>query len=191
MICSLALLTCFSQFVFGQSGYAKHELGAMASIVGADTKGAFNNDESRDGLYGFDVQGAYNFSRWLGLKAEFSYFQKDFLTSADPTSRLTQFMGGIKAQDNANSTRFRPFAQALFGLSHTTNIPRVVQPASSGKTVALITGTGPSFSLGGGLDIRITRKLDLRVLQIDYNPVWAGGHTFHNMRLGIGVNFRF
>lgn len=188
----LAIYTCCAHYVFAQTDYTKHELGGMVSIVGADTKGAFNNDNSRDGLYGFNFQTAYNITRFWGLKADFSYYQKHFEAgNEDLTSRLTQIMGGIKLQDNANTTRFRPFAQALIGVAHSSKLPRVLQNNSSGKIVTVISGTGPAFALGGGVDIRLTRRLELRALQIDYNPVRAKGESFQNVRLGIGLNFRF
>jgi hypothetical protein len=178
--------------VFGQSDYAKHELGGNDSIAGADTKGPFNNDKSDDGLYGFTIQGGYNISRFWGLKADFSYFQRQFETgNADLTSRLLQIAGGIKLQDNANTTRFRPFAQALIGVAHASKLPRLLQESSSGRVVSVLSGTGPAFALGGGLDIRLAKKLDLRVLQVDYNPVRLKGESFQNVRIGIGLNFRF
>jgi hypothetical protein len=52
-------------------------------------------------------------------------------------------------------------------------------------------GTGPAFALGGGLDIRLTKRLELRAFQIDYNPSRIKEETFQNVRLGIGLNFRF
>lgn len=188
----LILCACCAQHVFGQSDYSKRELGANASIVGADTKGAFNNDKSRDGLYGLEVHGAYNISRYLGLKADFSYFRKRF--EAGPiffNARLTQVMGGIKVQDNANSIRFRPFAHALVGVAHTSDLPFVVQDSSAGRLVSVSDDTGLAFALGGGLDIRLTKKFELRAFQIDYNPSRIKGDVFQNVRLGIGVNFRF
>jgi hypothetical protein len=190
----LIFYACCAQYVFGQGDYHKRELGGNVSIVGADTNGAFNNDKSRDGLYGFNVQGAYNISRFWGVKADFSYFEKHF--EAGPVfidSRLTQMMGGIKLQDNANATRFRPFAHALVGVAHTSNLPRAFElsSSSSGRVVSVNSGTGPAFVLGGGLDIRLTRKLDARAFQIDYNPSRIGGDTLQNIRLGIGLNFRF
>jgi hypothetical protein len=189
---SLAFCAFCTHHAFAQSDYSRYEVGGLASIMGADTKGAFNNDNSRDGMYGFDIHGAYNISRLFGLSADFSYFQKQFLSgTSNPTSRLTQITAGIKLQDNAKATRFRPFAQALVGVGHATNLPRVLPQTSSNKTVTLITGTGPALVLGGGLDIRLTKTLDLRALQFDYNPVWAKSEAFHNLRLGIGVNFRF
>jgi len=188
----LAFCAGCAHSVFAQSDYARYELGGTVSIVGADTKGAFNSDSSRDALYGFSIQSAYNISRFWGLKGEFSYFQKQFNpASVFPTSKLTQIMGGIKLQDNASTVRFRPFAQSLIGVAHTSNLPRVLQETSSSRTVTIISGTGPAVVLGGGLDIRLTRKLELRALQIDYNPQWAKSETFHNVRLGIGLNFRF
>ena len=192
-ICFLLILhTCCAHHVFGQSDYTRHEVGGNVSVIGVDTKGAFNNDKSRDGLFGFNLQGAYNISRFWGLKADFSYFQKQFEAgSADFTSRLFQIGGGIKLQDNANTTRFRPFAQALIGVAHASKLPRLLQENSSGRLVAVLNGTGPAFTLGGGFDIRLTKKLELRALQIDYNPVRLKGESFHNVRLGIGLNFRF
>ena len=187
----LIFLVCYAQYAFGQSDYRKGEVGANVSIVGADTKGAFNSDKSRDALYGFEVHGAYNFSRFWGLEADFSYHQRHFDSDfIDLHSRLTQIMGGIKLQDNSNTTRFRPFAHALAGVAHASEIPRIVQ-VSTIDVLSIRSGTGPAFVLGGGLDIRLTRKLELRAFQIDYNPSRIKGEVFQNARLGIGVNFRF
>lgn len=174
----LIFYACCAQYVFGRGDYRKRELGGNVSIVGADTNGAFNNDKSRDGLYGFNVEGAYNISRSWGVQADFSYFQKQFEAGpVDLTSRLTQMMGGIKLQDNANATRLRPFAHALIGVAHASKLPRAFDgsSSSSGGVVSVNSGTGPAFVLGAGLDIRLTRNLDVRAFQIDYNPSRIGG----------------
>ncbi len=187
----LVISACCAQYVFGQGDYRKREFGGNVSIVGADTNGAFNNEKSRDGLYGFGVQGGYNISRFWGVKADFSYFQKHFEAGfASIDSSLIQMMGGIKLQDNANAIRFRPFAHALVGVAHTSDFPRVFSDTQV-KVVEVRSGTGPALALGGGLDIRLTRKLELRAFQIDYNPSRIGGHTLQNIRLGMGLNFRF
>ena len=188
----LILYTSCPHNGFGQSDYTKHELGGTFSVIGVDTKGAFNNDKSHDGFYGFNIQGAYNISRFWGVKADFSYFQRHFKAgNADLTSRLFQMVGGIKLQDNTNTTRFRPFAQALIGVAHASKLPRVLQENSSARFVAALSGAGPAFALGGGFDIRLTKKLELRALQVDYNPVRLKDEGFQNVRLGIGLNFRF
>jgi opacity protein-like surface antigen len=185
---------CGVPFVYGQSEIARHEVSATFSISGIDTRGAFNNDKSRDALYGFNLQGAHNLNRFFGLQGDFSYFRRSFNTgvgNADLTSHLSQIMGGIKVQDNSNTTRFKPFAQALVGIAHATNFPRVLRDDSQGKLVNARNDTGVAFGLGGGLDVRLMRKLDIRAFQIDYNPAHLNGDTFHNLRLGIGLKFRF
>lgn len=188
----LVVYACCAQYVFGQTDYNKREIGANISIMGLDTKGAFNRDRSRDGLLGFNVHGAYNFSRYLGVIAEFSYSQRHFDTDfIDLTTRLSQIMGGIKLQDNKTTTRFRPFGHALVGVAHASDLPRTVPDGSTLVTFSVRDGTGPAFALGGGLDIRLTKRLELRAFQIDYNPSRIKEQTFQNGRLGIGLNFRF
>jgi opacity protein-like surface antigen len=188
----LVVYACCAQYAIAQTDYNKREIGGNVSIMGLDTKGAFNSDKSRDGLYGFNVQGAYNFSRYLGVKAEFSYSQRHFDTDfIDLTTRLSQIMGGIKLQDNKNTTRFRPFGHALVGVAHASDLPRIVRLNSGLDGFSVREGTGPAFALGGGLDIRLTKRLELRAFQIDYNPSRIKEETFQNVRLGIGLNFRF
>jgi len=188
----LLFYACCAQYVSAQTDYNKREIGANVSIMGLDTKGAFNSDRSRDGLGGFNVQGAYNFSRYLGVKAEFSYSQRHFDSDfIDLTTRVSQIMGGIKLQDNKTTTRFRPFGHALVGVAHASDLPRIVPDGFTLVTLSLRDGTGPAFALGGGLDIRLTKRLELRAFQIDYNPSRIKEQTFQNVRLGIGLNFRF
>jgi hypothetical protein len=43
--------------------------------------------------------------------------------------------------------------------------------------------------LGGGLDTRINKNLDLRVIQIDYNPIKFDAGMQHNARFGTGIVF--
>ena len=187
----LVLYACCAQSVFGQIDYSKRELGGNVSITGADTNG-FNRDKSRDALYGFNIQGTYNISRFWGVKADFSYSQRHFDTDfIDLRTRLIQIMAGIKLQDNSNTVRFRPFAHALVGVAHASDLPRIVPDGFTLVTLSVRKGTGPAVALGGGLDIRLTRKLELRALQIDYNPSRIKGEVFQNVRLGVGLNFRF
>ena len=64
--------------------------------------------------------------------------------------------------------------------------------------------TSFAMKLGGGLDIRAGKRIDIRVIQIDYNPVFAGnrraqsisgpfnpvnftGKTSNNFTIGVGI----
>ncbi|HEX8633249.1 MAG TPA: outer membrane beta-barrel protein [Pyrinomonadaceae bacterium] len=186
---------------FGQDDFQRGEFGVMFSHNRVDTDGAFSvnpNDTGRDGFHGVNVDAGYNFSRYVGAKADFSYHKKSqnfgSLVPGGETvnvdGNLMQFMGGIKIQDNATETRVRPFAQALVGLG------RVSVDVTGNTTGLPATGlsqseTGLAAAIGGGLDIRVHRNVDFRAIKVEYNPVRVEGETGNNIRLGIGLNFRF
>ena len=178
---------------FAQGDFQRGEFGVMFSHNRVDTDGAFNpdpNDFSRDGFNGVNVDAGYNFTRYVGAKADFSYHQK----SADVPSiggtvnldaKLTQFMGGVKIQDNSTETKVRPFAQALVGLGRV----EIDSNTFLGNVDSSETGLAAAF--GGGLDIRVHRNVDVRAIKIEYNPVRIEGETGNNIRIGVGLNFRF
>ena len=179
---------------FAQDDFQRGEFGVMFSHNRVDTGGAFSpdiNDTGRDGFHGVNIDAGYNFSRYVGAKADFSYHTKSAdLAVAGGTvkleAKLTQFMGGIKIQDNSTETRVRPFAQALVGVGHAS-----VDANSPAFGVLNDDTTGFAAAVGGGLDIRVHRNVDFRAIKIEYNPIRSGGETDNNIRLGIGLNFRF
>lgn len=196
----MALFFVFcAPLAFAQDDFQRGELGVMFSHNRVDTDGAFSgniNDNGRDGFHGVNIDAGYNFSRYVGAKADFSYHQKsqDFSGpvvgggTVNIDAKLTQFMGGIKLQDNATETKVRPFAQALIGIGR-------VSVDASGTVPGLPnfndSETGLAAAVGGGLDIRLHRNVDFRAIKVEYNPVRIEGETGNNIRLGIGLNFRF
>jgi opacity protein-like surface antigen len=94
-------------------------------------------------------------------------------------------MGGIKLQDNALETKVRPFAQLLLGVGR-------AEIDSSGPSININDSrTGFAAAVGGGLDIRVHKNVDIRAIKVEYNPVRIDGETDNNIRLGVGLNFRF
>jgi opacity protein-like surface antigen len=192
----MALFFVFcAPLAFAQGEFQRGEFGIMYSNNRVDTGGAFNTnptDTSRDGFNGVNIDAGYNFSRYVGAKVDFSYHKKsqDFNSTAgtlNVDAKLTQFMGGIKIQDNSMETRVRPFAQALLGVGR-----------AEVETSGTFTGagfdqseTGFAAAIGGGLDIRVHRNVDIRAIKIEYNPVRIEGETDNNIRIGVGLNFRF
>lgn len=186
---------------FAQGDFQRGEFGIMYSNNRVDTDGAFNgdpNDTSRDGFNGVNIDAGYNFTRYVGAKADFSYHQKsaDFSGviigggTVNIDAKLTQFMGGIKIQDNAVETKVRPFAQFLIGVGRA----KVKATGTAGGVILPgldNTETGLAAAVGGGLDIRVHRNVDIRAIKVEYNPVRIEGETGNNIRLGVGLNFRF
>jgi opacity protein-like surface antigen len=167
----------------------------------------------RRGFNGFDASVAFNFTKYLGVKGNFSgHFKSDrFVDTSPPTTNVTKerlynFLGGVQIKDNAATTRVKPYAHALFGLARYT-----VNAATTSPVAFLNFNTSDSnrsfaMKLGGGIDVRVSKNVDLRLIEINYNPIFAGqrrlgggpvpgspvvaqGRTAHNFTIGVGVAF--
>jgi opacity protein-like surface antigen len=174
----------------------------------------------RKGMNGFDASAVLNFSRYAGVKANVSaHFRSQsfsdtfdlgggetFTANVGTRDRLYQFLGGLQFKDNAREGRAaRPFAHALAGVARQT--VRFRQPPSDGSTGfdARASETSFALKLGGGLDVRVGRRVDLRLFEFNYNPVFARerpltgagitvpinvtGRTAHNFTVGAGLVF--
>jgi hypothetical protein len=185
------------------NGYSKNEfyLGYSNQQVGNSNRSAFQ---------GF--QGAYvrNVSRWFGIRGDFSY-AKDNRTLhgsfADSTGAVYSFqqtnarsvinvLGGVQIKDNASTKRFKPFAFALGGVAvnRTSYKDFACSSATCPSTLPLANfsyrDTGLAGSFGGGLDIRVNKRVDFRAIQIDYNPIYSNSRVDNNFRIGVGFVFR-
>jgi hypothetical protein len=182
------------------------EFGGGYSANWVDTQGAFStnaNSDSRDRFDGFYVNGAYNFSRYLGVQGEVSHarktvdFQNFVFQPVRLEGRLTQGLVGIKLQDNSKDMVVRPFARALVGVGHASGD---VTTTTSSTTFVNSHDDDNGFAavLGGGLSVRVARHVDF-VASADYNPIrltdnstlGTGSNWTQNFRAGVGVNFRF
>jgi opacity protein-like surface antigen len=163
--------------------------------------------DERETFHGFNVSGVYNFQRYFGIKGDISggYNSKTFdftvptappstgEVSFDADSSLYNFLGGIQIKDNGSEARLKPFAHALAGVGHgRVKVSNVVcDPAVDCTGLTGTTSeTGFAGAFGGGLDFKINDGIDLRLIQVDYNPIRFDSGTTHNVRFGIGLVFR-
>jgi hypothetical protein len=49
--------------------------------------------------------------------------------------------------------------------------------------------TGLAGAFGGGLDFRVSDRVDIGAFQLDYKPTRIDGSTLHNFRFGAGIVF--
>lgn len=164
--------------------------------------------DDRINFNGVNVSGVYNVSRYFGIKGDVSatYNKTRFSfpvttgsttqnVSFDMNSSLYNFLGGVQVKDNSSEKRFKPFAHALVGAAHArADVKNVVCTNTitvNCNDITLADGgeTGLAGAIGGGIDIKLTKKIDLRAIQVDYNPVRIDGVTSHNMRIGVGLVF--
>jgi hypothetical protein len=201
------ILTCAS-LAAAQSDYKKFEFFAGYSHnridVGPDDDDLDLGDviDERQGFHGFNAAVTGNISRYVGLKFDVSgHFKSQTLpifsiqNAVDVDSRLFNFLGGVQIKDNSSDKTFKPFAHALAGVAYGRNhfslrqagcVAIFPSPCPVEETLSE-TGFGGAF--GGGIDIRASDRIDIRVIQIDYNPTRLFDSTQHNFRIGVGIVF--
>lgn len=153
--------------------------------------------DNREGFNGFNAAVTGNITRYVGLKFDLAghYKQKSLAIgsgSVDFDSSLYNFLGGVQVKDNSKEGTFKPFAQALVGVARGRNrvqfngiICTAIIPTPCTNFTETDTGFGGAF--GGGLDIKLNDRIDIRAVQVDYNPTRLFGDTQHNFRIGAGI----
>lgn len=207
MLIATIVLACAS-IAAAQSDYKKFEFFGGYSHNRIDT-GIGDDDaelqdifDEREGFHGFETSVTGNFSRYLGVKFDFSghFKNRRFPIAATPNadavevdSRVFNFLGGVQIKDNATESTFKPFAHALVGAAHARNRVNFTE----GFCIAIFPSpcpadftdseTGFAGAFGGGIDIRVNNRVDIRAVQIDYNPTRLFDSTQHNFRIGVGI----
>ena len=183
-ILTIAALLTFSVFAAAQEDIHRVEGFAGYSFLRTDGEDA-NGD--RINAHGFNGSITGNFHRYVGAKFDFSTHSKSFsdTTGTTPISvdlRLNQFMGGVQFKDNqVGGGRLKPFAHVLVGVA---NLRADVSGATGSASESDF-----AMAVGGGLDVRASKHIDIRIFQADYNPIFTEGDRSNNFRLGFGIVF--
>jgi len=203
--------------------YKKWEFFGGYSALGFDTLAgetdiAAINDvlSGRNTLRGFELSITRNFHRYWGVKGDYSlHLREDNFSrpAGDGTvdSTVQNFLGGIQIKDNETEARLKPFAHALFGVANQkVDLDSPNLGAVFGLTDFHVNETSFAMAFGGGLDIRLNDRIDIRAAQIDWNIINRGdqelgillvptphqaagtpfvlpGHRQDNIRLSIGI----
>ncbi|MGE5326721.1 MAG: hypothetical protein ACM3NO_06750 [Deltaproteobacteria bacterium] len=78
--------------------------------------------------------------------------------------------------------RVRAFAHALFGLDHFSD-----HAVSSAPATVTISGNHFATALGGGIDFKLSRRIWIRLVQMDWVRVSRRGGGFNEIRSSAGV----
>jgi hypothetical protein len=201
LVLLLGFVFLLSMASFAQE-YPKFEVPVGFSFV--------NVHPEQAALTSFNVFGGgggfvYNFSPLFGIKADFMGYtqgtgQKLYQNGnlvGNVSGNLFTYMFG--PQIKKHSGKFQPFGEALFGAAHTNldaNICKLEGGCGSGNG----NNNGFAMEFGGGLDIPITKTIQLRPAEVDYlythfgtSQAQLNGYTSHqnNFKYVAGVNFTF
>jgi opacity protein-like surface antigen len=111
-------------------------------------------------------------------------------------SSVYNFLGGVQVKNNASRARVKPFGHALAGVALQRS-KNTALTCVQGNCPSFVTNSAPfsfkttnfALALGGGLDIRLSDRVDFRAIQVDYNPIFRSG-VQNNVRFGVGFVFK-
>lgn len=145
---------------------------------------------STSGVSSFDLQGgsasaAYNFNNWLSGVADFGGYHSGNILGTHVDGTLATYLFGPRVSYRHYS-RVTPFGQVLFGGAH----------LSGGVSGVSSSDNAFAMTVGGGVDVRLTRRFSLRPAQVDYlltrfKEGTAGNQNQNNLRVSTGVVFHF
>jgi opacity protein-like surface antigen len=142
----------------------------------------------RSNFSGFDLGLTWNVHRWLGITADVTRHARK-RTFIDDFGGITQTIGtdesllnvlaGVQVKDNATGARVKPFAHALAGVArYTDRQSQDLDALPQFDYLARDRETSLALKIGGGIDVAVTPRVDLRVIQLDYNPVYARNRSY-------------
>lgn len=176
LLFSMIIMACAASFSFAQSGdYNKVDVYVGFSHARVDFGGG-----DYEGFNGAEGAVTGNISRYIGLKGDYAFNYKSFDAAPFEVNAKTHtLVGGLQLKDNSKETKLKPFGHVMAGFTN-ARVSGIVDTSE----------TGFAGVIGGGLDIKLSPRVDFRAIQLDYNPTRLGGETQHNFRVGIGVVFR-
>jgi len=182
------LLICTTATLAQNSDYKKWEFfGGYSALhfdnLGGDTDNAAVNDVlgEKQTLRGFELAVTRNFHKYVGAKFDYSlHLREDNFTrplaSGTVDTTVQNFLGGIQIKNNLeDGPRFKPFGHALFGVANQkVDVDSTDLPALFGITDFHVNETSFAMAFGGGLDIKLNNRIDIRAAQVDWNIIKRG-----------------
>jgi opacity protein-like surface antigen len=182
------LVLIFATTALAQDDYKKYEFfGGYSALhldnLAGDTSNAAINDVlgEKQTLRGFNLAAGINFHKYAGAKFDYSlHLREDEFTrpagSGTVDTTLQNFLGGIQIKNNSeDGPTLKPFGHALFGVAvQKVDVDSPQLPAVFGISDFHTNETSFAMAFGGGLDIKLNNRFDLRVVQIDWNIINRG-----------------
>jgi opacity protein-like surface antigen len=183
------------------------EVFAGYSVLGANYEAEIPNPsepvitafDGKQSLNGFNVSATRYFTRGFGVTGDFSIHFKTNKTpdplggNIETNISVYNITGGAQYKFR-NSSRIMPFVRGLAGIAITRSKLKV----SSLNVSETSNSTDFALAMGGGLDVRVNNRVDLRAFQVDYNPIFLksgielgfGNSRADNVRFSFGIVFK-
>jgi opacity protein-like surface antigen len=187
------LIACSACLSLGQTpaDYPKNEFFAGYSYHSADIN-TLTIDPHRTSQNGINLEYSRSITRNIRFTGDVSAHFKRLSQQTGGgvfESKRDQyyFLGGVQ-YSAPNKNLVTPFVHALFGASlfrgFTTN------STPTGNVFTVDDATSFAMALGGGLDVRASDRISIRIVQADYTPTFFGSGRQDNIRLSFGIVFK-
>ena len=201
LILLLGFVFLLSMTAFGQE-FPKFEASFDYSLI--------NVHPDQPKITSFNLNGGggafvYNFTPWIGIKSEFqgyatsSGFKNDIQNlglAGSASGNLFTYMFG--PQFKKHSGKLQWFGEALFGGAHTNAYATILKAEDLEPSNYNGSNNGFAMVYGGGLDIPVSKTIQIRPVEVDYLYTHFGannvqGYSAHqnNFKYVAGVNFTF
>ncbi len=219
LLMTVVTVLCSSNAVAQSDDYKKYEFFGGYSLMHFDRATASNNAnltallESKEILNGFNVSLNANFNKYAGVIFDYSYhFRGDSFIITVPgatvngsiDTSVNNILGGIQIKNNStDGPTFKPFGYGLAGVAvQKVKLESAQLVPAIGVTSVSQNETSFAFALGGGVDIKVNDRFDVRLAKVDLNFIYRGDQQFpgapggplvlpsatqYNVRFGVGV----
>lgn len=188
VLTTLTLLLLLAPGALAQDDYKKWEFFGGYSALGFDTLAGDTDNTAvndvlsgRNTLRGFELALTRNVHKYVGIKFDYSlHLREDNFSrtagSGTVDTTVQNYLGGIQVKNNEkDGPRFKPFAHALFGFAHQkVDVDSPQLPAVFGISDFHTNETSFAMAFGGGIDIKLNHRFDVRAGQIDWNIINRG-----------------
>jgi len=187
---------------FGTTAFAqdhKIEITGDYSYIHANPQN--NNIIPTFSLNGGGGSGAFYFSKYLGIVAEFEGYGS-YTHNIETDAGLVSVSGNLFTYNVGPIVKFRtshiePFAQAMFGGAHSNLYGNLYNNCGGSCASKSPSNNAFDFIIGGGIDIPVGEHFAIRPAEVDYlltrfgNAFTGGNNNQSNFRYQAGVQFRF
>lgn len=190
---TLLLLSCSASAARAQTSdeQPKNEFFAGYSFNSADIN-TLTVDPGRTGQHGLNLSYTRYVTPRVGLTLDASaHFKRDRVTfNAREFERKRDeyhIMGGVQFKASG-PRKVKPFAHALVGAALFRGFAS--SETAAGNLFIIDDAQSLALAFGGGLDVRASKHVDIRIIQADYLPTFFGSGRQDNLRISVGIVFR-
>ena len=171
-------------------------LGAFAQTPTVEVFGgySFARADQTNVPKGWNGAIAGNFSRNLGIVGDVSghYYSQNVavvqgtsVVNVNANLNLLFYRFGPKFTLRTEDSHIEPFFQALVG-----GVRGTEDVGASGVNVSA-SSNGFSWAVGGGMDIKVSPRIAVRLVQAEFNQLRFSGNSTDGLRASTGLVFRF